>query len=470
MTFQPGKNSPQPHALVIPFPAQGHMIPLLDLTHKLASTITNLTITILTTPKNQSLLTPLLNSHPSTIHPLILPFPSHPSIPRGIENAKDLPNSFHTFILAVSNLHDPLLNWFHSHHSPPQYIISDMFCGWTQHLASQLNIRRLVFSPSGAFAFSTMCFNWKHLPSRVNPNDENEVVLYHNIPNSPKYPWWQVSPIYRRYIPGDTDSEKLKDLFLCNSQSYGIIVNTFAEFEKPYLDYLKTELGHDRVWAVGPLLPVDESSTMALQRGGSSSVSVNDVVSWLDQREDKKVVYVCFGSQTILNKDQTVAIASGLLKSGVHFIWSIKETKNENEGLDFEDAFLGRGLVIRGWAPQVMILRHRAIGAFLTHCGWNSVLESVVAGVPLIAWPMTADQFVDATLLVDELKVGKKVCEGGNSVPDSDELGRVLAEAIGGSGEEISRALKLKQAAFDAVREGGSSDKDLQCLMEQLVL
>lgn len=345
-----------------------------------------------------------------------------------------------------------------------------MFCGWTQHVASQLNIRRLVFSPSGAFAFSIMCFNWKHLPSRVNPNDENEVVLYHKIPNSPKYPWWQVSPIYRSYIPGDPDSEKLKDLFLCNSQSYGIIVNTFAEFEKPYLDYLKTELGHDRVWAVGPLLPVDQSSTMALQRGGSSSVSVNDVVSWLDQREDKKVVYVCFGSQTILNKDQTVAIASGLLKSGVHFIWSIKETGNENEGLEFEDAFLGRGLVIRGWAPQVMILRHRAVGAFLTHCGWNSVLESVVAGVPLIAWPMTADQFVDATLLVDELKVGKKVCEGGNSVPDADELGRVLAEVIGGSGDEISRALKLKQAALDAVREGGSSDKDLQCLMEQLVL
>jgi len=345
-----------------------------------------------------------------------------------------------------------------------------MFSGWTQHVASQLNIRRLVFSPSGAFAFSTICFNWKHLPSRVNPNDENEVVLYHNIPNSPKYPWWQVSPIFRIYIRGDTDSEKLKDLFLCNSQSYGIIVNTFDEFEKPYLEYLKTELGHDRVWAVGPLLPVDESSTMALQRGGSSSVSVNDVVSWLDQREDKKVVYVCFGSQTILNKDQTAAIASGLLKSGVHFIWSIKETENENEGLDFEDAFVGRGLVIRGWAPQVMILRHRAVGAFFTHCGWNSVLESVVAGVPLIAWPMTADQFVDATLLVDELKAGKKVCEGGNSVPDSDELGRVLAESIGGSEEEMSRALKLKQAALDAVREGGSSDKDLRCLMEQLVL
>ncbi|PNX88754.1 UDP-glycosyltransferase 89B1-like protein [Trifolium pratense] len=349
-----------------------------------------------------------------------------------------------------------------------------MFCGWTQNLASELNIRRLVFSPSGAFAFSTMCFLWKNLPIRENPVDENEVVLYHDIPNSPKYPWWQVSPLFRSYVSGDTDSEKLRDLFLCNSQSWGLIVNTFDQFEKPYLDYLKTELGHDRVWAVGSLLPVDDSSTMALQRGGSSSVSVNDVVSWLDQRQYKTVVYVCFGSLTILTKDQTDAIASGLFKSGVHFIWSIKEgvkTKNENEeDLDFENAVCGRGLVIRGWVPQVLILRHKAVGAFLTHCGWNSVLESVVAGVPCLAWPMTADQFVDATLLVDELKVAKKVCEGGQSVPDSDELARVLAESVGGNGEEMSRALKLKQAAVDAVREGGSSDKDLRCLIDQLVL
>lgn len=252
--------------------------------------------------------------------------------------------------------------------------------------------------------------------------------------------------------------------------------------EKPYLDYLKRELGHDRVWAVGPLLPVDSS---VMKRGGSSSVPVNDVVSWLDQRGERKVVYVCFGSQTILTKDQTVAIASGLLKSGVHFIWSIKDgahakkTNNDNnennEKEDSEEAIVGsgsdRGLVIRGWAPQVLILRHRAVGAFLTHCGWNSVLESVVAGVPLLAWPMTADQYVDATLLVEELKVAKRVCEGEKTVPDSDELGRVLAESVGGSGgEEIaSRALKLKDAALGAVREGGSSDKDLRCLVEQLV-
>ncbi|XP_057440256.1 flavonol 3-O-glucosyltransferase UGT89B1 [Lotus japonicus] len=467
----------RPHVLVIPFPAQGHMIPLLDLTHKLAAAAdSNLTITVLTTPKNQTFLTPLLSAHPSTIHSLLLPFPSHPSLPPGIENAKDMPNSLRTILLSFSNLHQPLLHWFNSHPSPPQFIISDMFCGWTQNLAEQLNIHRIVFSPSGAFAYSTFYYLWNHLPKRVNPTDENEVVSYQGLPNSPKYPWWQVSPLFRSYVDGDHDSKLVKDWYLGNMKSWGLVVNSFSEFEKPYLDYLKKELGHDRVWAVGPLLPVND--TFAAGRGGSSSLSVDDVVSWLDQRREREVVYVCFGSQTFLTDEQTAAIASGLVKSGVHFVWSIKERVNVNNGDDGDDdgcddwsAGLdeSRGLVIRGWAPQVMILRHKAVGAFLTHCGWNSVVESVVAGVPVLAWPMSADQFVDATLLVEELKVAEKVCEGEKTVPDSDLLSRVLAESVGGTGEETrKKMLELQAKAVDAIGEGGSSDKDLGCLMEHL--
>ncbi|KAK7304217.1 hypothetical protein RJT34_15340 [Clitoria ternatea] len=376
-----------------------------------------------------------------------------------------LPSSVRHIILSLSNLHSPLLHWFNSHPSPPRFIISDMFCGWTQNLASQLGIPRFVFSPSGAFAFSAICFLWRELPKRENPNDDNEIVSFQRLPNSPTYPWWQVSPLFRSYASGDPGSEKFKDWFLGNIASYGLIVNSFNDFEKPYLDYLKTELGHDRVWAVGPLLPQDDSSLK--QRGGSSSVMVNDVVSWLDEKQDRTVVYVCFGSQTMLNEDQTVAIASALDKSGVHFIWSVREAVNVP--LEFERGTANRGLVIRGWAPQVLILRHRAVGAFLTHCGWNSVLESVVAGVPMLAWPMSADQFVNATLLVEELKVAKRVCEGAKAVPDSDELSRVLADSVSGRGEEMRMALKLQRAALDAVRDGGSSERNLRVLMEQLL-
>lgn len=329
-----------------------------------------------------------------------------------------------------------------------------------------------MFSPSPAFSLSTMFFLWKEAPKRENRDDENEVVVYDKVVNSPKYPWWQVSGLFRSYVEGQPESEQLRDLFLCNEASWGVIVNSFTELEKPYLDHLRQYLGHDRVWAVGPLLPPIDDSSGTAQRGGSSAVSLDNIISWLDKREHRKVVYVCFGSQTILSKNQTEQIASALDKSGVYFIWSVKENVKDDEGgipFEFEDRTADRGLVIRGWAPQVLILRHRAVGVFLSHCGWNSVIEAVVFGVPLLVWPMAADQYVNASLLVEELKVAKRVCEGAKTVPNSEELARVLAESVSGGGVEMRRSLKLKAAALDAIGEGGTSEKDFGCLINQLV-
>ncbi|KAK9277942.1 hypothetical protein L1049_027499 [Liquidambar formosana] len=126
------------HILVIPFPAQGHLIPLLDLTHQLATR--GLTITILVTPKNLPLLNPLLSQHPS-IKTLVFPFPAHPSIPAGVENAKDLPAGyFRAMMNTLGELYNPLLHWFQSHPSPPVAIVSDMFLGWTHHLACHVGV------------------------------------------------------------------------------------------------------------------------------------------------------------------------------------------------------------------------------------------------------------------------------------------------------------------------------------------
>ncbi|XVF08879.1 hypothetical protein REPUB_Repub07fG0042300 [Reevesia pubescens] len=236
-------------------------------------------------------------------------------------------------------------------------------------------------------------------------------------------------------------------------------------------------MGSNHVWAVGPLLPFYQNDLSGpLQRGGSSSISVDHLLTWLDTCEDGEVVYVCFGSQVVLTNDQMAGVASGLEKSGVCFIWSIKEpTVGHVEGKygmipnGFEDHVGKRGIVIRGWSPQVAILSHRAVGAFLTHCGWNSVLEAVVAGVTMLTWPFGADQFVNQTLLVDELGVAKKACEGAQTVPNSDELARVLTESVSNkNGVERERAMKLRKAALEAIREGGNSVKEMEKLVKHL--
>ncbi|KDP40183.1 hypothetical protein JCGZ_02181 [Jatropha curcas] len=463
------------HVLVFPYPAQGHLIPTLDLTHQLATS--GLTITILVTPKNLPLLNPILSKHPS-IQTLILPFPSHNLIPPGAENAKDLPPNYTPIIAqALCQLYEPLLDWFKSHPSPPRIIISDILLGWTQTLACQLNIRNIVFSPSGAMALSVIYTLWTNLPKK----DINDQVLLSSIPNCPTIRWENISSMYRNYIKKDDSLSKVwMDLFLGDMASWGLIFNSFSEMERVYLDHLKRQLGHDRVWAVGPLLPCNDKDTGACrpaERGGASSVSVEGVTTWLDKCKDHSVVYICFGSQAVLRNSQIAEIASGLEKSGVHFIWCVKEpTAAQGSGgsygripSGFENRVAGRGLVIRGWVPQVVTLGHRAIGAFLTHCGWNSVLEGVVAGVPMLAWPMTADQFSDAFLLVNVLNVGITVCEGADTVPNSAELAKVFVKSVSENLVERTRAKQLSKAALDAIKDEGSSAKDFDCLVHHLV-
>lgn len=455
------------------------MLPLLDFTHQLV--ISGISITILVTPKNLPILNPLLSRHPS-ITTLVLPFPSHPSIPDGVENVKDLPaNGFRAMMFTLGKLRDPIMEWFRNHPSPPSAIISDMFLGFTHEIATQLGIRRYVFSTSGALTLSVVYSLWREVPKRKDRSDENDIFHFPNIPNSPKFPWWQLSPIFRSYVEGDPNSEFIRECYLADIASHGLIFNTFKELETVYLDYLMKDLGHERVWSVGPVLPPDEddnsNNSGSSNRGGSSSVLASEILAWLDTREDHSVVYVCFGSQAVLTNKQLEELAIALEKSGVKFILSAKRATKGHVSNDygvipswFEEKVSGRGLVIRDWAPQVLILRHRAVCAFLTHCGWNSTLESLIAGVPMLTWPMGADQFANANLVVEEHKVAIRACEGAQTIPNSDELAKLLAEAVQGNNveERRARASELRKVAMNGIKEGGNSFKNLEALVKHL--
>lgn len=169
------------------------------------------------------------------------------------------------------------------------------------------------------------------------------------------------------------------------------------------------------------------------------------------------------------------ALASGLEKSRIRFLWVVKSGTPEQTEAGygvipdgFEERVAGKGLVVTGWASQLMILSHNSVGGFLSHCGWNSVLEAIASGVMILAWPMEADQFQNERLLVEDLGVAVKVCVGADSVPDSDELGRVIRESMKMGGGVKLKAKELREEAFAAVTEGGSSSRDLDRLVEEL--
>ncbi|XP_062103881.1 flavonol 7-O-rhamnosyltransferase-like [Humulus lupulus] len=434
-------NKKKTHILVIPYPAQGHMLPLMDLSNQLA--IRGVAITILATPKNLPILDPLLSSHPHSIETLLLPFPQHPSVPAGVENMQELPISFLLHILsALAKLHDPILAWFHSHPSPPTAIISDSFLStWTCPLARRLGIRRLGFAPVHA---STLSAWWGEIES--NNGDQNIFKGHKDILES----------------------------HAATKASDGLILNTLEDLDRGSLDHLKaTFLGQQPIWAVGPLLPMVGPT----KRGGDSSMPEEVVMAWLDScHMDKSVVYVGFGSQVTLTGIQMEALADALDRSRVRFIWVVKDPMRgvqvaSNQGvvpLGFEDRVAGRGLVIRGWAPQVAILGHRAVGSYLSHCGWNSALEGLLAGTLLLAWPMQADHFENAKLLVDKLGVAIRVCEGLDTVPDSVNLAKVLAESISSTRHERAQAMELRKVALDATKPCGSSYVALDELVNDL--
>lgn len=185
----------------------------------------------------------------------------------------------------------------------------------------------------------------------------------------------------------------------------------------------------------------------------------------------------------IFQTAQLQEIANALESSGQEFIWVARNKANDEEGVDhfpagFEARTEGRGLVMKGWAPQVQILEHEAVGGFVTHCGWNSLLEGVVAGVPMVTWPLSAEQFSNEKLVTDMLGMGIPVGadewakRGEERVAPikSEKIERAVVQLmVGEEGERMrNRARELGDVAKRAVQKGGSSDIDFNSLIQEI--
>ncbi|XWS54772.1 hypothetical protein CRYUN_Cryun10bG0118000 [Craigia yunnanensis] len=192
-------------------------------------------------------------------------------------------------------------------------------------------------------------------------------------------------------------------------KSYGIVVNSFYEHEDTYADYYRNVLGR-KAWHIGPVLLCNRATEDKAERGKKSVIDEHECLKWLDSKKANSIVYLCFGSMANFTSAQLREIAMALEASEQQFIWIVRKQKNNEEEEDwlpegFEKRMEGSGLIIKGWAPQVLILDHEAIGGLVTHCGWNSTLESVSAGVLMVTWPLFAEQFYNEKLVTEVLKI-----------------------------------------------------------------
>ncbi|MED6134214.1 hypothetical protein PIB30_035005 [Stylosanthes scabra] len=263
-----------------------------------------------------------------------------------------------------------------------------------------------------------------------------------------------------------------------------VLANTFEALEPDALRAVDDKLD---VMPIGPLIPsafLDDDKDGG--GGGDSSYGGNifkrsdDYVEWLDSQAEKSVVYVSFGSFCVLAKKQMEEMARALLDSGHPFLWVIREKEKKKNKEEEEDGELScreeleaRGKIV-SWCSQVEVLLHESLGCFVTHCGWNSTMESLACGVPMVAFPQWLDQNTNAKLIEDVWKTGVRVNrkeEEEGVVVEGGEIKRCL-DLVMGSGEKAKEvrenAEKWKRLAREAAKEGGSSEKNLKTFLQHV--
>ncbi|XP_031256687.1 scopoletin glucosyltransferase-like [Pistacia vera] len=480
--------SPKLHMFFFPFMAHGHIIPFVDMAKLFAAR--GVKITAITTQADAPLFSKAnqrIKNLGTQIDIKIIKFPSvEVGLPEGCENVDAITNSgqpssesIMKFFEATVMLQEPLEELLGKY--KPDCLVADMFFPWATDAAAKFGIPRLVFHGTGFFALCTISSMMLYEPHKKVSSD-SEQFLVPNLPDEIKFSRKQL-PLSMKQ-DGETFLSKLfKEMGASELKSYGVIVNSFYELEPAYADHYRKVLGR-RAWHVGPVSLCNRSLEDLASRGKQASIDEQECLKWLNSKEPNSVVYVCFGSVANFSSAQLMEIAMGLEASGQSFIWVVrKDKKGEEEGKEdwlpegFEKRMEGRGLIIRGWAPQVLILDHEAVGGFVTHCGWNSTLEGVSAGVPMAAWPVSADQFYNEKLLTQVLKIGVSVGIQQAAMLFGDYIKREAVEkaveAILTSDEAKemrSRAKALGEMAKRAVEEGGSSYSDLNALIKELSL
>ncbi|KAK1366550.1 Glycosyltransferase [Heracleum sosnowskyi] len=462
--------------ILYPSPGIGHLVPMVELgkliLHHHPDSFTNIIILITTAPHLNTNSTAPYMSHVSATTPRIT-FHHLPTI--------SLPPNYTVTgtaqIFEVQSLNNPnLCQALETISSTPFKIkafIMDFFCNAAFEISTGLDIPTYYFYPSPASSLSPHLYlPTIHQNISTSFKDLNAFVQFPGIP-----PIFS-SDVSKSMLDRSTVGYKcFLDTAAQMAKSDGIIMNTFHGLEPRAITAISDGLCIPNaptppIYCIGPLIAKEKVNS-----------EEHECMAWLNSQPSKSVVFLCFGSLGVFGEEQLKEIAKGLENSGHKFLWVIKTTPSQGATDDADLStvlplgFLERtrcmGLVVKSWAPQVAVLNHDSVGGFITHCGWNSILEGVIAGIPMIGWPLYAEQRLNRVILVEELKVGPwlEESDGGNFVTGVEIEKRVKELMDSDNGERMRhRVGKLREAAKAAITdEDGSSRLALAKLVTKLM-
>ncbi|KAJ9181554.1 hypothetical protein P3X46_009674 [Hevea brasiliensis] len=458
----------KPHAIMVPCPLQGHVVPFVHLATKLASN--GFTITFINTEKIHLQITKSaptnttqddiftearksgLDIHYATIND---GFPL--GFDRFLNSEQYMEGLIHVFPAHVDNFVGKLVL------KNPQVtcLIADTFFVWPSMIANKYNLVNVSFWTEPAMVFTIYYhLNLLKINGHYASHDNREDAI--------------------DYIPG-VDSIEPKDLpsYLQAPNTIGVAVrmiykaifedvkeadfvlcNTVQELEPKTISALQEK---QPFYPIGPtfLLNGFTKTTVA-----TSLWSHSDCTQWLQSKPRGSVLYVSFGSLAFCSKEDLAELAHGLLLSEVSFIWVLRPGILGSDDTDFlpvgfEDEIKDRGLVVP-WCCQISVISHPKVGGFLTHCGWNSILDTIWFNVPMLCYPLFTDQITNRKLVVDDWKIGLNLCD--RKPIRRDEIAENINRLMSGkSANDLKKNMeKIKEKVENAVSSAGSSEKNVK--------
>ncbi|KAG6506397.1 hydroquinone glucosyltransferase-like [Zingiber officinale] len=453
---KPDSGADAPHVVLLATPGAGHLIPLAEFAKLLVDrhgfSVTIITYTVFASKTQDALLSSLAPSVASLVLPAV-PFDDLPPDAR-IETIMSV-----VAVRSVPTLRAELSRLQASFNVVA--LVGDLFATEAIAVARDLGVLPYLFFPSNLLTLSLIL----HLPEL----DASVACEYRDLPEPLRLPGCVPIPGPELLHPIQDRSNEVYKWILRHGRRYrdaeGIIANTFEAFEPDAAKVLKQ--GQPPLYLVGPL-------TQSRPAGAEEDA---ECLRWLDKQPVGSVLFVSFGSGGTLTTAQLAELALGLEMSGQRFLWVVRSpsdggnasanyftTQSKADPFPFLPAgFVERtrevGLLIPSWAPQVAVLGHAATGGFLSHCGWNSTLESVKAGVPIIAWPLFAEQRQNAVMLAEGAKIALRLRAAEDGLVPREEVARVVKELMEGQEGKSARqrVSELQEAALRCLEEGGAA-------------
>ncbi|XP_050871777.1 UDP-glycosyltransferase 43 [Lathyrus oleraceus] len=456
-------------------PAIGNIVPVVEFANHLTKHNPQFSATILIVTVPQRLLVNTyiqsLSSSTTNLRFIHLPPVDPPT--------SDQYQSFVTYISLLmqnqkNNIKNTLLNLTSSTESTSESVklaalFVDMFSTTLIDVANEISVPCYLFFASPASFLGFML----HLPSTESLESETEFEIPSFKNPLPKVilPSLVLNKKTGAYSWMSYHGERYKE-------TKGIIINTVQELEPYSLQSLYNDLDLPPVYPIGPILDLDGPA-----QWDPNPVQYNYIMEWLDMQVPGSVVFLCFGSLGSLEVKQAEQIAIGLERAGIRFLWALREPPkarldDPRDYASYENVLpngflkrtVGMGIVC-GWVPQAKVLAHKAVGGFVSHCGWNSILESLWYGVPIATWPVYAEQQMNAFEMVRELGLAVEIrldyTKGGDLVR-AEEIENGVTKLKNGS-DEIKRKVKdMSEKCRVALTENGSSYNNLVSLIKEL--